>query len=385
MAIRVNPKLIEEIEMYGAEDVKKCYHCGNCSAACSHSDEPYLIPRRSMRTLQMGLEEKIRSSLEPWLCYYCGQCSEECPRQAFPGETMMSLRRWLTSVYDFTGISRAFYRSWKTEVAAVILLALLTGAGFLWYGFSHGNIRTYDGPTAFLPSSAVHFFDWTMAGVLTFFLIVNAFRMWWFTIGRHRPNPIPLADYVKKAYLLPLHLFTQKRYAQCEHKGPWAIHLVLVLSYMSLFVLIMFFLADVQGGPAINWNFHVIGYLASAGLIGATVYAIYGRIRKTQVHYQRSHESDWIFLFLLLFVGVTGVLQHVLHRTGMDVAANLMYVTHMMGVVPMLCLEVPFSKWTHLLYRPLAMYLSVLAAPALARAPRNAGLPYPTPMQSKAA
>jgi hypothetical protein len=40
-----------------------------------------------------------------------------------------------------------------------------------------------------------------------------------------------------------------------------------------------------------------------------------------------------------------------------------------MVVVPMLVLEVPFSKWSHLAYRPLAMYFSKVRAEALARVP----------------
>ena len=44
----------------------------------------------------------------------------ECPREADPGETMMSLRRWLISRYDFTGIARQFFRSRKTEILFVI-------------------------------------------------------------------------------------------------------------------------------------------------------------------------------------------------------------------------------------------------------------------------
>ncbi len=43
----------------GREDVQKCYHCGNCSAVCPFSKEPYIFPRRPMRFLQMGLEKKL--------------------------------------------------------------------------------------------------------------------------------------------------------------------------------------------------------------------------------------------------------------------------------------------------------------------------------------
>ena len=186
MAIRVNPKIIDDLAAYGAKDVQLCYHCGNCSAVCPHSDEFNVFPRKPMRNLQMGLEKKLERSLEPWLCYYCGQCSEQCPRGAEPGETMMSLRRWLTSRYDVTGLSKLFYRSWKAEMIAILLLALLTGVAFFLFGMLQGDIHIYSGPGAFLPSSAVHLFDWSMAGVLTVVLFANSLHMWRLTFGSNR-------------------------------------------------------------------------------------------------------------------------------------------------------------------------------------------------------
>jgi ferredoxin len=378
MAIRVNPKLIGELERYGAEDVQKCYHCGNCSAVCPIAEEGYVFPRRPMRLLQMGLEERIQSSLEPWLCYYCGQCSSQCPRGAEPGETMMSLRRWLTSRYDFTGISRLFYRSWKAELAAILLVGVLTAAGFLTYGFLRGNIDIYDGPGAFLPSSVVHIFDWSMAIVLVVLLGINAGRMWWFTTGRNEHVRPTIGSYLRQFYVLPLHFITQKRYAACENRTPWIVHLILMLSYLTLLVLIMFFLEFMQQGPEVRWSVHAFGYLASAGLLGGVIYAIYERRRKVEAQYQHSHESDWIFLLMLLVVGATGVLQHILHRSGYEMAANIGYVVHLAFVVPMLTLEVPFSKWAHLAYRPLGMYLAAVHREAVAR--QEILAPQPVPM-----
>jgi ferredoxin len=365
MAIRVNPKLIDDLEVFGAEDVSKCYHCGNCSAVCPFSKEPYIFPRRPMRHLQMGLEKKLESSLEPWLCYYCGQCSEDCPRGAEPGETMMSLRRWLTSRYDFTGISRLFYRSGKLELIIILIAAALTALGFVLWGMSQGSIYNYDGPNAFMPAESIHIFDWGLAGVLLFFLLTNCVRMWWFSVGRDKSIRVPLSLYLKKAYLLPLHFVTQMRYAKCEHKRPWVVHLVLVLGYVIMLVLIMFFLRSFQLGPAIDWRLHAFGYFATVALLGSTLWALRGRLRKTEPHYEHSHETDWLFLALLIVVAFTGILQHILHRVGLDVAANVTYVVHMMGVVPMLGLEVPFSKWSHLAYRPLAMYFADVRAKAM--------------------
>lgn len=366
MAIRVNPKLIDELATYGAADVQNCYHCGNCSAVCPHSDDTFVFPRKPMRFLQMGLEKRIEASLDPWLCYYCGQCSTQCPRGAEPGETMMSLRRWLTSRYDFTGISRLFYVSWKAEVGALVLVAILTCVGFLTYGFLHGNIAHYDGPQAFLPSSVIHVFDWVMAGALSLLLLINAGRMWWFTTGKNPRIRPRLGSYLKALYLLPLQFFTQKEYARCESRRPWAIHLSLMLSYVTMLVLIMFFLPRIQGGPAIAWSFHAFGYVATAGLLFGVIYAMRGRIARKEPHLKHSHESDWIFLVMLLVVTLTGVVQHVLHRSGLELAANIAYLVHLSLVVPMLMLEVPFGKWSHLAYRPLAAFLAAIHRDALA-------------------
>jgi len=372
MAIRANPKLITELEIYGAQDVSKCYHCGNCSATCPFSKEPYIFPRRSMRSLQMGLEAKLESDLEPWLCYYCGECSVECPRDAEPGETMMSLRRWLTARYDFTGISRLFYLSWKAELLAVIIVALIAGAGFLLYGFSQGNITQYNGPDAFLPASSIHIFDWTLAAVLLALLLTNCARMWWFTVGRDTKVHVPLSAYVRKIYLLPTHFFTQMRYARCEQKRPWAIHLVLMLSYVTMLILIMFFLAPMWSGPAVKWSVHVFGLAATAGLLVTTIIFLRKRLKKSEVQYQHSHETDWMFLVLLIVVAATGLVQFTLHRLGLGTAANINYVIHMMAVVPMLLLEVPFSKWSHMAYRPLAMYFADLKAEEMVSKAREA-------------
>ena len=101
------------------------------------------------------------------MCYYCGECSEQCPKEAEPGETMMSMRRWLTAKYDFSGLSGLFYRSPAWEIIAIVIAAILTGIGFVAFGILNGgSFSVYDGENAFLPAHYVHRFDWAMAIVL---------------------------------------------------------------------------------------------------------------------------------------------------------------------------------------------------------------------------
>jgi quinone-modifying oxidoreductase subunit QmoC len=314
-----------------------------------------------MRALQMGLEGRLRSGLEPWLCYYCGDCSEQCPRGADPGETMMAMRRWLTGQYDFTGIASAFYRSPKFQVAVMVVMALLTGAGFLAYGLLReggGGLSVYDGPGAFLPVSAVHVFDWTMAGILVVLLGTNCVRMWYFTMRGPNAAPVPLSSYVRNFLTLPVHFFSQRRYAECKDKQPWAVHLALMLGYVTMLVLIVFFLGEMQDGPAINWKVHVFGYAAALALLVGGVMALRSRIRKEHPHQKHSRASDWIFLGMIVYLTVTGIVQHFLHRAGMPTGANVAYIVHLMGVAPFEICFVPFGKWAHLAYRPLAIYFA---------------------------
>ncbi len=370
MAIRVNPKFIDVLDPFGAEDVQLCYQCGDCSTICPHADEVYKFPRKSMRLLQMGLEQKIETTLEPWLCYYCGQCSTQCPREADPGETMMSLRRWLISRYDFTGIARLFFKSIITEVLSILMIAVLTGIFLLYYGFSWGSIHVYDGEGAFLPSPFIHTFDLTIGAILAVFLVINAIHMWYLVMVKGTPFSVPSWLYVKDFFQLPWHFFTQKRYSECEKKRehpffmPWFIHLGLMLGYVAMLILVMVYIEQLQSGPAIQWSVHIFGYLASIGLIIGTIYFIRNRVKKNYVQYKKSHGTDWVFVILLFLIVLTGITQHVFHRTGLFEWANFTYVFHLMCVVPWL-LRMPFSKWSHLIYRPLAMYFASIRKDAL--------------------
>lgn len=319
-----------------------------------------------MRRLQMGLEQKIETTLEPWLCYYCGQCSEQCPREADPGETMMSLRRWLISRYDFTGIARQFFRSRITEILSIIGVAILTLIYLYYFSFSKGDISIYDGKGAFLPSSFIHKFDLSIGLVLLVFLAINGFRMWYFTMIKGIKVHVPWWLYIKHIFTFPWHFFTQKRYAECESKRntkifmPWIIHLGLMLGYVIMLVLVMVFIEVFQSGPEIKWQVHIFGYIASFGLIIGTIYFINRRLSKTTyVQYKKSHGTDWVFVSLLFLIVITGVAQHIFHRTGLNVYANISYLIHLMCVVPWL-LRMPVSKWAHLVYRPLAMYFAAI-------------------------
>jgi heterodisulfide reductase subunit C/quinone-modifying oxidoreductase subunit QmoC len=134
MTYRVNTDVKKELSDFGIHEWNECFHCGNCTAICPLTEQGFLFPRRGIRYVQMGLKDKLVSSVDPWLCYYCGECTETCPRDANPAEIMMSLRRYLTSLYDWTGLSKKFYISKIWELGAIMIIALLVILLFVFLG-----------------------------------------------------------------------------------------------------------------------------------------------------------------------------------------------------------------------------------------------------------
>jgi quinone-modifying oxidoreductase subunit QmoC len=375
MSVKVDPNLMKDLEHFGLKDAKKCFHCGNCTAVCPLSTADNSFPRRFHKYIQMGLTEKIMKSPEPWLCYYCGDCSTTCPRGADPGETMMVMRRWLTSKYDWTGFSRKFYTSESFEIMAVAIVGILVGLALILFRASNPNMEH-----AFLntvwPAPAIEIADLIMAAILTFFLLSNTARCAWFVMG-DLLFKIPPALYLAKGKELLIHFFTQKRFGQCTDRKQWIIHLLIMTGYSTVFLLVVVFLAGGIHVIGLSWNFlmfqrdlvgdyaiwhpvRLLGYYATAALLYATTYAIIGRLKKSKALYKNSHGTDWMFLILLELTTLTGILIHFTRLLDWPMPTYVLYVVHLMIAVPMLILEVPFAKWAHLAFRPVVIFLTAV-------------------------
>jgi nitrate reductase gamma subunit len=321
-----------------------------------------------------GLKEELVSDLDPWLCYYCGECSKNCPRKAEPGELMMSLRRFLISAYDWTGISKILYKSKYAEYIAILIVAL--GVLIEWavlfglYPAAGASLAQ-----AVSPDKIDYFFDWPITvflGVMLTSFIYNMFRK---TVLSDKNVKIPLKLYFTEAWSLMFNFFTQYRYAKCDDSEEssskklaagkynfWLTHLFLMISYVILFVGIVFFLDWFQSENSLPY-LHIIlfDYFASIGLIFGTVYFVIKRLTKKIERSKFSHHTDWMFVILLFLTGVSGVLLRaaIVYKFSTP-SIFYIYLVHLMILFPMLIIEVPFSKWSHLAYRPVAIYFANL-------------------------
>jgi ferredoxin len=385
MSSQVNPELLLKLKKFGVNDAATCFNCGNCTAVCSLSSEAVPFPRKPIRYLQLGLKDKLIQSPEPWMCYYCGDCSDTCPRQANPGEVMMGLRRYLTSLYDWTGISRLFYTSKVFEVIAILAVAALVGLGF--YAF-HGPMRTDRvALNVFAPNTVIEALDLVMLGVLSFFLLTNAWRLFKAVMGdpgqypelsfsekQQFPNRlirgIPVAIYLREAREFIVQFMTQKQFNACgtaSQRVQWVNHLLIMTGYSSVFLLVVVGIRWFQRDEiyALWHPIRLLGYYATFAILYGTSVAIWGRLKKSKTVYQHSHASDWAFLILLWLTTFSGILIHLGRLLELPLTTYYIYVIHMMIAVPMLVIEVPFAKWTHQLYRPLVLYLMKVKASAM--------------------
>ncbi|MBN2045964.1 MAG: 4Fe-4S dicluster domain-containing protein [Anaerolineales bacterium] len=370
-ATRVDPELLSELKEYGDGQVETCFNCGNCTAICPFTSAEYPFPRNMIRLVQIGGAEKLKQSIDPWLCYYCGDCSQTCPRGAEPGEVMMSLRRWLTAQYDFTGLAKKFYTSKVWEIGAMVVVGVLVVVIALL--LSGPVVTDQVELNTFAPVEIVHVADWIMAGMLVFFIAINVFRMWKYIMVDGMDRKVPFSLYITEAWQIVLHLFTQKRWAQCEEDKEkknwnWIAHLLMVSGYGLMLVIIIFFLKWFQTDEIYPvWHpQRWLGYYATIVLIFGAGRSIIGRIKKNVQMHRFSHASDWIFPVLLLLVALTGIMMHTTRYLGLPLVTYYTYIIHLAFVAPMLILEVPFGKWAHLYYRPLAIYFEQVRAKAKA-------------------
>ncbi|MBE0661857.1 MAG: hypothetical protein IH597_05250 [Bacteroidales bacterium] len=339
---KVNPNFLAELKKFGGVDFSACYNCGNCTAICSLSTPEESFPRMMVRSSVVGLEDKITSSLDPWLCYYCGECTTHCPREANPGELMMALRRWLTAKYDWTGLSGLLYKYLPLTILAFVITALAV------IGFAY-NLN-FDAERIMPIGHQFEFF--AILSVFLVILVPNLIRMWYFLIIKPG-RKVSLSTYFKSFGELIVHMFTQKRTLGCDDsKTRWLEHLILVIGYLTL----LFTTVVLDWFHAENILLIVFGYLVSATVFVLTFIFMKSRVLKNKEVNRFSQPSDWLFVTWLFLLGFTAFTVRFFIDLNLLENNFWVYILHMIILVQWALLIVPFGKWTHFLYRSFAMY-----------------------------
>jgi ferredoxin len=373
MSTRVDPGLLLELKEYGAVNPEACINCGNCTAICPLTTSDHPFPRRTIHTVQLGLREHLLTSIDPWLCYFCGDCSITCPRGAEPAETMMAARRWLIAHYDKSGQAKKLYTSEKTVALAILRAALLPLILLIIYHvLTRGtNIQT---DQVVLNDFAPVMWVWAIVILhfvyLGWHLVRNSLNMLKIVLGpKASLSSIPIGAYLAGAKEFAIHFVSQRQWwSKCDPEERkveltrWLKHFLLMTGYVIMLILIvplLFWFQTDELYPIYHpqrW----LGYYATIILIFTSVEIIYSRIKKKEEIHRFSHPSDWLFPTFLLVGSITGIFVHIFRYMHYPWPTYIIYTIHVMVMLAMLDTEVGIGKWTHLVYRPLALSIEAM-------------------------
>jgi len=369
-------KFVEEIISSGGSDLKKCYQCATCSVACALASDRRPFPRKEMIWAQWGLKDRLASDPDVWLCHRCNDCSLKCPRRARPGDVLAAVRQWAVRHYS----APKFLSRWVNDVkmqpvsmaftAALLALALMVRGPIedaLAFGEPHGFYAEF-------------FPHWLLIGFFAFFTalaffaaLVGIARFWRAMKAADvlDGSPAPPIGLTRSIVLAAASVIAHDRFAKCSAQPSGRItHMTAFYGFLALFVVTIWATFDLYAFPHLGiesmYPFdlaHPMKVLANVGgvlLVFGCTKAIVDRLRDPN-DALTSTAFDWMFICLLLGVGVTGFVVEIL-RFAIDTesasaavsVAYALYFVHLVLVFQLL-VYLPYSKFAHIVYRTVAM------------------------------
>lgn len=275
---------------------------------------------------------------------------------------MMTVRRFLSAQYDWTGLSSRILRSRAWYLGSLVSVALLVLLSLVAYHLAYAGMPP--GDLARTPMGLEHMFPtatYFTLGVIVLpllLLLSQAARMWVLVMRRGGGAHIPFAVYLAEAGTYFGQSVSQRLLRKCPEKGRWVPHWFLVLGTVIMLAVLAFALRWFQT-DSLYPLYHPqrwLGYFA-------TVFMVFGAGDILRCHLLGQKEicktatlEDLMFPFLLLFTALSGIAVHILRYAGYGLACHFTFALHIMIVTPMLVVEIPFGKWSHMIYRPLALY-----------------------------
>ena len=373
--VKPDREFVEELIASGGSDLKKCFQCATCSVACELATGTHPFPRKEMIWAQWGLRDRLVADPDVWLCHQCNDCSTRCPRGARPGDVLAAVRQQAIRYYAVPG----FMAKWVSQIKFIPLLLLIPALLLV------AAILARDPINAMLNLGEPHGFyaelypHWLLIGFFNFFtglaallLLIGAVRFWrGMSASAHRYGLAePGSGFVGSVIATLRSVLAHDRFTKCQRhvSRRWA-HLMIFWGFAALFFVTVWAVCDIYVFPFFGiesqYPFNLIHPLKIVGNVGA-VALIYGCIQAIRhrlggiEEMGRSTAFDWVFVWLLLAVGITGVMTEVMRfvaepagGTALTNAAYAIYFVHLVLVFGLL-VYLPYSKFAHIVFHALA-------------------------------
>jgi quinone-modifying oxidoreductase subunit QmoC len=367
----VEPDLnfIKEVGILGGEDLKKCYQCATCSVVCPISPDNKPFPRKEMIAASWGLKDKLIKSADPWLCHNCGDCNTRCPRQAKPGDVLAAIRAQAIAEYS---APKALANALNNPMMLPILL-LVPAVYILIMGTIMGKIFNFqflnfspDGTIVHAKMVSTWLVDVVMLSAAGFAVLVFANGLKRFLADIHQnalaegkttQKTIDSGGFIQALIRTIPTILRHAKFNECtENKARGTSHMLVLFAFIGLFIVTSIFFVAIYGlqihGPysqlnPVKWLANVSG----VALIIGSILLLKQRINKPD---QKSAYKDWLLLWLVLGLGVTGMGAQLTRLADWAGASYTIYFLHLM-LIWFTFAYLPFSKLAHLVYRTAAM------------------------------
>jgi len=386
---RINPdvRFIREVRRAGGDTLKKCYQCATCSVVCNLSSDYKPFPRKEMIMAQWGQSERLMQDSDLWACYQCNDCSVQCPRGARPGDVMAAIRA--------DAYKRFAFPSFMGKALAdprLLPILLLVPVLVLLIGMSLFAPRTDDGIfvfqtvdaidyNLFLPHSTVDAI-FVAGNLLIFIFAAFGFVRFWNMLKRGGGER--QMSFWKALWPTLKLVFNHGRFFNCDanlvrgqaHVLVFAgfIGAMITTGMVFLFAFIPHYLEALGihqyqaliGLPLdLPHPVKILGAVSGSLMVLGTAILILRRWADRD-RVGANGYSDYLFLYMIFFVGLTGMLSWLTRQGDSPMLAYLIYFVHLVTVWFLLW-YMPYSKFAHMIYRTLGL----VYARMIGRTPRT--------------
>jgi len=357
-------QFIKEVKAGGGETLKKCFQCATCSVVCNLSAKDRPFPRKEMMWAQWGLKDRLAHDPDVWLCHQCNDCSKYCPRGAKPGDVLAALRHISVQQNAFPQFVGRMVNNFRFLPVAFGIPILL----FLLLMMASGTLQIPDGEIIyrkFIPQWPVIDVIFPLTAIWTLLCSAIGVRRLWAGFreggfgGKPMENPSAAGSLIKPILATIFSILKHDKFKECVvNRARYLAHLNMLWGFILLAITTTCVAAGVYvfgqqtpyslGNP-IKW----VANIGAIVLIIGSLLAISHRLSGDE-DVGKATYFDWLFLLVVLFTGISGLLTQILRLANIPGVAYPLYFIHLIFVW-FLFAYLPFSKFAHLLYRTTAL------------------------------
>ena len=363
----LNRTVRHRVAFLSGTSASRCFQCAACASICDLSDGESSFPRRQIQYAQLGLIDRMKSDPAIWLCHQCNDCSVHCPKNAKPGDIMAAMRALLISENSvFKAVGRMYERIdrwWPVTVLVPVLFWLVFYLIFFGVDGFRTSPRDFQFETL-VPHWMIYIVNIPVFTGALIALGISGNRAWNAWGATNAGLGMYISAFAKSLIDIARHQkMTVCNAARQRRTG----HFMVMWGVIGALVTTAFIAVLLLFSPAklplpFLHPLKVVGNIAGILILAGGVLVLLRRWQNS-AHMGRTSAVDYFFILLIFAVAATGMGAQLFRITHQQPVALGIYLVHL-GLVLSLFLSLPFSRFSHMWYRLLAVTRAHLIPPS---------------------